>query len=166
MTDYEEDSGSPVEDSGEPLSPAESQPTRKPSAALSDSLRASVDASAPLHILGDDLYEEVLGALFKTRAGRQESQTKGMLYNPNVSPSLPFLFRDREARAWYVFESINGLTYPCDLSQPERDRLKRGFNRGWADGSLDAPLSFLAEVPLSEVDKYRKVFSGFANVQD
>lgn len=110
-----------------------------------------MDALAPLHILGDDLYEEILQALFKSRAGRQESQTKGMLYNPNITPALPFLFRDREARAWYVFECINGLTYPCDLSQPERDRLKRAFNRGWADGSL----SFLAEVPLSEVDNYR-----------
>ena len=155
MIDYHEDPETHGEDSGEPLSPVESQPTKKPSAALSDSLRASVDALAPLHILGDDLYEEILQALFKSRVGRQESQTKGMLYNPNITPALPFLFRDREARAWYVFECINGLTYPCDLSQPERDRLKRAFNRGWADGSLDAPLSFLAEVPLSEVDNYR-----------
>lgn len=151
MTDYIADSESDGEDSGEPVSPAESRPTRKPSVALSDSLRASVDVLAPPYILGDDLYEEILEALFMTRAGRQESQTKGMLYNPNVSPPLPYLFRDRQSRAWYVFQSIHGLTFPCDLSQPERDRLKRGFNRGWADGSL----SFLAEVPLAEVDNHR-----------
>lgn len=151
MTDYEEDSESPSVDSGAPVSTSESQPTRKPTATLSDSLRASVDASAPLHILGDDLYQEVLEALFKSKNGRQESQTRGMLYNPNVTPALPFLFRDRHSRAWYVFQSINGLTYPCALSQPERNRLKRGFERGWADGSL----SFLAEVPLSDYEGYK-----------
>lgn len=96
--------------SGQPQSATVSGSTKKPSAALSDSLRAAVDALAPLHILGDDLYEEILQALFKSRTGRQESQTKGMLYNPNITPALPFLFRDREARAWYVFECINGLT--------------------------------------------------------
>jgi hypothetical protein len=152
MTDYPIDSETHGEDSGEPLSPRESKPTRKPSATLSDSLRASVDASAPLHILGDDLYEEVLNTLFKSKNGRQESQTRGMLYNPNVTPALPFLFRDRRSRAWYVFQSISGFTFPCDLSQPERDRLNRGFERGWADGSL----SFLAAVSLSDCEGYRK----------
>ena len=156
MTDYQEDSQSPSGDSGTPVSPTESKPTRKPPATLGDSLRASVDASAPLHILGDDLYQEILEDLFKTKAGRQESQTKGMIYNPNVTPALPFLFRDRHSRAWYVFQSINGLIYPCGLSQPERDRMKRGFERGWADGSLDAPLAFLAEVPLSDFESYRQ----------
>ncbi|WP_146193157.1 hypothetical protein [Maritimibacter sp. 55A14] len=72
---------------------------------------------------------------------------------------LPFLFRDAKARAWYVYQSIVGLTWPCTYDQLRRDGLRRGFEDGWADGSL----SFLSDVPLKDVDLYRELISSDAS---
>lgn len=141
-----------IEDSGESLSPSEALPTQNTLKALSDSLSAPVRASSPLHILGEELYEKVEGEMFSRKRGQSASDNSGMIYNPNYSLPSSFLFRDPKARAWYVFQAIVGLTYPCGFDQIKRNQLKQGFERGWADGSL----SFLPEVLLEDIGVYRE----------
>ena len=139
-----------IEDSGEFLSPSEVLPAQNTLKALSDSLSAAVRASSPLHILGEELYEDVEEEMFRRKREQTASDNLGMIFNPNYSLPSSFLFRDPKARAWYMYQDIVGLTYPCDFDQIKRNQLKQAFERGWADGSL----SFLSEVPLGDIKTY------------
>lgn len=116
--------------------------TPKPLKPLSDSLSVSVEACAPRYVLGPELYEEAHAEIFKGHAAKALRTTSGVIHASAYNH--PFLFRDEKARAWYVFQNINGLVWPCTLVEFERKALQQEFEDGWASGELE----YLAETDL------------------
>jgi hypothetical protein len=90
------------------------------------------------------LFEEVIQELWTTETGRKESRRKGALLL--VGEGIPPMFREPEARAFYVYQNIMGMTWPSTLTDLEKQRLRVKFTEGWASGEL----AFLAEVPFGE----------------
>lgn len=138
------------EDSGVPVGTSAATPTPKPSSTLSESLSAAVDASAPLHILGQDDFELALSEIFMRPGSRREARSSGII--ALTSREHPFLFKTPKDRASYVFKNVFGLVWPCHASQQEKRRLMQSFHEGWESGDLE----FLAEVPFPEIDQYRE----------
>lgn len=150
---------SPGESQGEGLGLLESHPSQTTGKALSDSLsgcsedlqaRIREAASHPLRILGPDLYEEMIPALYARKNIRDEGTNRGMTFI-NIGGLMYFLFRDERSRARYVFECLMGLTWPSTVGFLERRELYQRFEDGWASGEL----GFLSGVPLVDVDLYR-----------
>lgn|GEM_PF-5648844 len=131
-----------------PKGVAAGAPKEKDDKALSESLRASVEATAPLYILGPDVFEEVSEEALRTFVHRDNAREAGM----HMLPDLPYLFLDEKARALYVYKNIVGLVWPCHKPDLERRSLEQKFEDGWASGDL----AFLAAVPESETDFYRE----------
>lgn len=73
-----------------------------------------------------------------------------------VDGRMRFLYRDREARAWHLFQDLNGLCFPCVKTDAEKRSLKDGFRRGWESGEL----AFLASVKSEELEDYRQRLAG------
>ena len=155
---------SPGESQGEGLGLLESHPSQSTGKALSDSLsgcsedlqaRIREAASHPLRILGPDLYEEMIPALYARKNIRAEGYNRGMTFT-NIGGQMLFLFRDEKYRARYVYEAMMGLTWPSTVGFLERLELYKRFEDGWTSGEL----GFLSGVPLADVDLYREALLG------
>jgi len=155
------------DDSGESLSPVESSHSPEPPKPLSEppvdtkstkadieELLSSILLNDPLRILGPDLFELAITKLYRKAMTKDESRTNGMIY-PKLGDRNPFFWRDREARASYVYKCIVGLTWPCDYSQAKRQRLAQNFTDGWTSSDL----VFLADVPFDELEVYREMLN-------
>ncbi len=115
---------------------------------------SSVLLNDPLRILGPDLFELAVTKLYRKSMTRDESRTNGMIF-PRIGDRNPSFWRDRQARADYIYKCIVGLTWPCEYSQAKRQTLAKNFKDGWASGDL----AFLADVSFGELDVYREMLN-------
>lgn len=113
---------------------------------LSESLRAAMgDLGGGGKILGPDLFHSANEELYIQRDTRESNACSGMIF-AEIDGCMRFLYRDEMSRAWHVFQSINGLTFPSDKTEIERQELRQVFLEGWADGSL----FYLAKAPAAQ----------------
>jgi hypothetical protein len=153
------------EDSGAPIYSPESLTAGGATGPLRESPRASVGLleamrlSAPCYIIGPEVFQRATKALLGSSKKRTEANRSGMVWVSGLDP----LFRDEEARAWFIYQSLFGLSLPlANINNPtrsnaQRRRLAQDFRGGWADGSL----RFLSGVPMGDLEYYRGRIGGF-----